>query len=66
MKQLFSTEGCTGKYNRLEPELGNASPEMDDASDENIKYLKEAGSAYVLAHVDRLNEIIDFLYNNRL
>jgi patatin-like phospholipase/acyl hydrolase len=65
MKQLFSTEGCTGKYNRLEPELGNASSEMDDASDENIRNLKDAGSAYVLSHVDRLNEIIDFLYENK-
>jgi patatin-like phospholipase/acyl hydrolase len=65
MKQLFSIKGCTGKYSRLEPELGNASSEMDDASDINIKHLKEAGSAYILAHVDRLNEIIDFLYENR-
>jgi patatin-like phospholipase/acyl hydrolase len=66
MKQLFSLKGYTGKYNRLEPEVGNASSEMDDASDENIKNLKEAGSAYILAHVDRLNEIIDFLYENKV
>jgi patatin-like phospholipase/acyl hydrolase len=65
MMQLFSIKGCTGKYNRLEPEVGNASSEMDDASDVNIKNLKEAGSAYVLAHVDRLNEIINFLYENK-
>jgi patatin-like phospholipase/acyl hydrolase len=65
MRQLFSIKGCTGKYNRLEPELENASSEMDDVSDENIRYLKEAGSAYVLAHVERLNEIIDFLYENK-
>jgi len=35
-----------------------------NASDENIRYLKEVGSAYVLAHVDWLNEIIDFLWLN--
>jgi patatin-like phospholipase/acyl hydrolase len=29
MKQLFSIKGCTGKYNRLEPEVGNASSEID-------------------------------------
>jgi hypothetical protein len=55
----------TGKYNRLEPVLGNTPSEMDDASDLNIKRLKEAGNAYILAHVDWLNEIIDFLYENK-
>jgi hypothetical protein len=37
---------------------------MDDVLDENIKNLKDTDSAYVPAHVDRLNGIIDFLYGN--
>jgi patatin-like phospholipase/acyl hydrolase len=64
MRQLFSIKGCTGKYKRLEPDLGNATPEMDDVSDENIKNLREAGGSFVLGNVDKLNEIIDFLYEN--
>jgi patatin-like phospholipase/acyl hydrolase len=64
LRQLF--EGGTGKYHRLEPELGNASPEMDDASEGNIKHLREAGSAYVREHVERLEEVVEFLYGNCL
>jgi hypothetical protein len=62
LRQLF--EGGTGKYHRLEPELGNASPEMGDASEGNIKHLREAGSAYVGEHVERLEEVMEFLLTN--
>jgi patatin-like phospholipase/acyl hydrolase len=64
MKQLFSTEGCTGKYHRLEPELGNASVEMDDASEGNIRSLREAGSAFVREHVERLESVVEALLVN--
>jgi hypothetical protein len=64
MRQLFSTEGCAGKYIRLEPELGNASVEMDDASERNIRYLREAGSGFVFANVERLEGVTDLLFEN--
>ncbi len=64
MKQLFKVAGCKDCYVRLEPELGNAKPEMDDASDENILQLKNTGECFVKDHVEELDDIIDRLIEN--
>ncbi len=42
-KQLFKNAGVRDQYLRLSPLLNTASADMDDASPENMKALKEAG-----------------------
>jgi hypothetical protein len=47
MRQLFNVAGCSDCYVRLEPELGKASAKMDDASEKNIKNLKNAAESFI-------------------
>ena len=58
MRQLFKVAGCSDCYQRLEPELGKAQPDMDDASDENIRQLKDAGACFIKEHAEELDEIV--------
>jgi hypothetical protein len=48
-------------YYRLEPALQDASSEMDDVSDENLKNLHEAGLHYVAKHDALIEEIVSKL-----
>jgi len=64
MRQLFKVAGCKDDYVRLEPELGKAKPEMDNASDENIRQLKDAGECFVQDHLDELDDIVHRLLEN--
>lgn len=43
LAQMFDAVGKPDQYVRIEPDLFNASPEMDDASTENLNNLKVAG-----------------------
>ena len=58
MRQLFKVAGCSDCYVRIEPELGKASSEMDDASDKNISHLKDAGDFFIKNNVEELDEIV--------
>jgi len=58
MRQLFKIAECSDCYIRLEPELGKAKPDMDDASDENIRQLKDAGACFIKEHVEELDEVV--------
>ncbi len=68
IKQIFNTvdgeENST--YYRLEPQLGTANSEMDDASKENLRALEAAGKAFIsLTENDRqLDEIVRKLISN--
>jgi len=64
MKQLFNVAGCSDCYVRLEPELGKAKPEMDDASDENIRQLKNTGENFINDHLEKLDKIANSLLKN--
>jgi porphobilinogen deaminase len=48
-------------YYRLEPSLQDASSEMDDISDENLKNLHEAGLHYVAKNDALIEENVDKL-----
>ena len=48
-------------YYRLEPALVKASPEMDDASEQNIINLQEAGKIFITKNTKKLDEIVDKL-----
>jgi patatin-like phospholipase/acyl hydrolase len=64
MRQLFAVACCSDCYVRLEPELGKAKPDMDDASDENILQLKDAGECFINDHLEALNDIVNRLIEN--
>jgi uncharacterized protein len=44
-------------YYRLEPDLKEASPDMDNVKKKNLKLLHDAGQSFVYENVDTLNEI---------
>lgn len=66
MQKLFEASGCHDCYVRVDPELGKAKSEMDNASDENINHLKDAGYCYIKDHAEILDDIIDRLIINEL
>jgi patatin-like phospholipase/acyl hydrolase len=61
LKHIFDAIGCGDTYYRISPDIGKASIEMDDASPENLKALKEAGIAAALLHHTQLEKIASFL-----
>ena len=61
MRQIFKVASCSDCYIRLEPGLGKANPEMDDASDENIRQLIDAGEGFVKENVEKLDGIVQSL-----
>lgn len=68
INQIFDTvsDHEDSTYFRLEPQLGTANSEMDDASEENLQALNAAGKAFIsLAANDRqLDEIVRLLLAN--
>jgi len=61
IRQLFKVAGCRDCYVRLEPELGKANSEMDDASDKNIRQLRDAGGIFINDHIEELDEVVQHL-----
>jgi len=64
LKALFKAVDCSSCYVRIEPDLCNASPDMDNVSDRNISNLVHAGLNYVANNEDLLNDIVDKLIEN--
>jgi len=58
LRQLFAVAGCRDCYVRLEPELGKAKPDMDDATDDNILQLKDAAECYIKDHLEKLDNLV--------
>ncbi len=63
LAQMFAAVDRSGQYLRIAPELGDASPDMDNVSMENLEALREAGQyAAQGPEVDkRLDQIVDLL-----
>ncbi len=63
LDKIFDTLSPEDKkdYYRLEPDLKNASPDMDNVKKKNLQLLSDAGQSYVYDHTDTLNEIVDKL-----
>ena len=61
LKQIYNAVGKPEQYVRIEPELLDASPEMDDASIENLNALKVAGMACAEKNDDLLEKVADQL-----
>ncbi|MDX8338435.1 patatin-like phospholipase family protein [Draconibacterium sp. IB214405] len=57
LKQIFDAVGKPKQYVRIEPELYNASPEMDDASIKNLEALRIAGQKCADDNDQLLNDV---------
>lgn len=66
LKQIFSASDNAENYIRLQPPLGKASSEMDDASPENIKALKDSAEDFVKDNEELIDSIIDKLTSSNL
>ncbi|MDI9309518.1 MAG: patatin-like phospholipase family protein [Limnohabitans sp.] len=67
LTKMYSTLGVRSQknYYRLMPQLRNASPEMDNSSEENVYELIQAGMYYIDANRETLNEIVNKLIKNK-
>lgn len=61
LKHIFDAIGCADTYFRISPDIGKATIEMDDASPENLKALREAGMAAAYLYDSQLEKIASFL-----
>jgi len=69
VKKIFDAVDCSENYVRLEPKLKepnlcNATPELDDVSAKNIIELEKAGLAFTKKNDKELNIIADTLIEN--
>ncbi len=60
-RQLFKNAGVPDQYLRLSPLLDVASADMDDASPENMKALREAGIQCAEENQEKINLLVDKL-----
>ena len=51
------------RFFRIQPDLHNATPELDNASPENLENLRDAGIRNADAHDATLEKIADILVN---
>ena len=61
LKQIFDSVSNPDQYVRIQPELGDASPAMDDATTKNLKDLKKAGEQCAEKKDDVLNQVVNQL-----
>lgn len=61
LQMLFEAGGSTDGFVRIEPGLHNASAEMDNASPDNLKALREAGLKYVTDNYQLIDDIANEL-----
>jgi patatin-like phospholipase/acyl hydrolase len=61
MRQIFSAMGCPDSYIRLEPALGRAKPDMDDASGDNIQKLTDAAQTFIQTNIKQLDDVVEKL-----
>ena len=59
----FQALQATDSYHRIQPELGAANQEMDDASPENITRLMDVAAVTIEKHKDELEVIVNRLIN---
>ena len=63
LMQIFDTLSPIDKndYHRLDPDIGLASPKMDNAKPSNMEALRQAGKAFIVENKDELDVIISKL-----
>ena len=61
LRQIYDAVQRPKQYLRIEPDLGDATPHMDDASPENLNNLRLAGQAAANQYHDELERFAAFL-----
>lgn len=61
LEQIFSSVNKCDQYVRIEPHLAGASPDLDDATSENLQALEEAGEQCAKEKDDVLNRVAEQL-----
>ena len=61
LRKIYDAINKPKQYVRISPDLGDASPEMDNATLENLNALKEAGTSAAEDHEEKLDEVVNFL-----
>ena len=57
LRKIFASVGVGSQYVRIEPDLGRASADLDDASNDNIVELERAGNECVIQNQQTLNAV---------
>lgn len=65
MRQIFDASEKSNQYLRIDPELGKANREMDDASYKNLKALEEVGKLSAIENDEKLTEFANLLIANK-
>lgn len=65
LKQIYDAVSKPNQYLRISPDLGNASPKMDNASMENLKALKQAGIDNAKKSDKALTDFAKLLIDNK-
>ncbi|MBX7151829.1 patatin-like phospholipase family protein [bacterium] len=65
LRMMFDAIDCSKQYLRIEPELGEASPQMDDVSEKNLKALQVAGDAAFNKYRVPIEDLADVLINSQ-
>ncbi len=63
LHMLFEAGGSPDGFVRIEPGLHNASAEMDNATQDNLNALREAGIKYVTDNSELIDRIVNELIN---
>jgi hypothetical protein len=61
LRRIFASAGAPNRYQRLEPGLHGANPDMDDASGKNISRLTDAANAFIEENIERLDGLVNAL-----
>lgn len=64
LKQIYDAVEKPEQYLRIDPELHGASPDMDDASEKNLKRLQKAGVMSAATYRRKLEKFADLLIKN--
>ena len=54
LKRIYDAVGRPDQYLRITPDLGDASPDLDDAGFKNLRNLRDAGQEAAQVHFDKL------------
>lgn len=65
LKQIYNSIGAPGQFVRIDPDLGDASADLDDASAKNLKELKKSGKRAAKAHKEQLSDFADLLLKTK-
>lgn len=67
LMQMYDTQPAAGKedYHRLDPEIGLADPDMDNAKPKNMEALRQAAKAFIVENKDEIDTIIKKLIEHQ-